>query len=1301
MIFSKQPTAKGVRILTFVVLCLLLLFSDANNLLASTAPEAGPTPQHVLKEAIETIESAENESIGAIDAGERTETAEALPSPANMALHKSYTVSIPANDSYADPNGTKLTDGAYGGTDFSNPAWVGHNANIDREIVIDLQEAKSISAIKANFLSDNGVGITAPELVTFFVSQDGVQWSKVKNVIRPRSNQSVSTALYEWNGNRDGFPKHQPNGQMAYARYVKMHTIVDYWMFIDEIEVLGYDGKQNKAVELTPDPAIEPEYLQAGEQTGYMNDLVLFYNGQYAEDAGNWNAEQFVPYVAYVDENGQPLDWMFDSGLFLGITAPSGRSFAEGTSPSNKEDWDWYIAKTLSEPASDAAQLNVAVRQTAQQLGEPNHKMKVAIMVPMPDSRQTDFGDVDGDGVSENLSNKADQEKVLRWYVREVTQKWKKSRYNNLELTGFYWMSETVTELNALQYTADLVHRNKLKFYWIPYYEASLYWKWQMFGFDAMAYQPNHYFAGTAAQRIADAAARAKKIGSGIEIEFDDGVFNLGPGRHKLIDYLQGAAEYGYDGDTFRAYYQDLRTLYKAAYDEKPENRQIYDWIYAFIHGQPLDFTVPGPQNLALNKSYTVSLPPSSSYPDTGGTELTDGIHGTTSFYNAAWQGHAGDFDRNFIVDLGEPKSIGAIKANFLNDRDPGINAPDDIRISVSMDGQNWARAAVVDKPASSDTGPHTLQYVWDGAVDGLPSQQPQGDMVYARYVKINLVLNVWAFIDEIEVWGEDGRLDGAVELTPDEPPQDGRYLEAGEATGGINDLVLFYNGQYNNNIGDWNASQFVPYVAYVDEDGQPTEWFFDGGLFLGLTAASGRTFVETNWEESSKKEDWEWYLNKTFNGDALQLNQAVSQVGAQLNDPNHKMKVVLMVPLPSTKQTDFGDVDGDGVSENFGDPAAGQANKEKAVDWYINEVLSRWTAAGYSNLELTGFYWMHEAASAEDQAVIRYTADAVHKHGFKFFWIPYYGASGYWKWQDFGFDAMAYQPNHFFTDGTTADRIRVAAENARKIGSGVEIEVDDRVFGNTAFRQKYIDYLQGGIDYGFDSSVFRAYYQSTHTLQKAAYSDFPRNRQIYDWTYDFIRGNPIDFTDPGPGTGPVDPEAHPNLALNAAYTVSLPPEPQYPDTNGTELTDGIYASPAFLDDGWQGHAHNTVRDFVIDLGEQKSIAAIKANFLQETSTGIHAPAVVEISVSTDGQNWAKLADVAKPAPTQAEPYSQMYRWDASKNGLPAHQPQGEYVYARYVKIHITLNVWAFIDEIEVRGENGRLDGAVVLTPDP
>ncbi|MFQ9681971.1 MAG: hypothetical protein ACLRZH_19425 [Ruthenibacterium lactatiformans] len=53
--------------------------------------------------------------------------------------------------------------------------------------------------------------------------------------------------------------------------------------------------------------------------------------------------------------------------------------------------------------------------------------------------------------------------------------------------------------------------------------------------------------------------------------------------------------------------------------------------------------TPDGPQNLALDKPYTVSHARRTPYGDTDGKELTDASFGSTDMYDAAWQGHSGN----------------------------------------------------------------------------------------------------------------------------------------------------------------------------------------------------------------------------------------------------------------------------------------------------------------------------------------------------------------------------------------------------------------------------------------------------------------------------------------------------------------------------------------------------------------------------------------------------------------------------------------------------------------------------------
>lgn len=78
-----------------------------------------------------------------------------------------------------------------------------------------------------------------------------------------------------------------------------------------------------------------------------------------------------------------------------------------------------------------------------------------------------------------------------------------------------------------------------------------------------------------------------------------------------------------------------------------------------------------------------------------------------------------------------------------------------------------------------------------------------------------------------------------------------------------------------------------------------------------------------------------------------------------------------MMIPNPGEYLSDFGDVDGDGISENFNEGIVGKeaalANRQKAVSWWIQEVKKRWEEQNYSNLELVGMYWLDEQVSTSE----------------------------------------------------------------------------------------------------------------------------------------------------------------------------------------------------------------------------------------------------------------------------------------------------------------------------------------------
>ncbi|NOU72677.1 DUF4855 domain-containing protein [Paenibacillus sp. LMG 31458] len=512
-------------------------------------------------------------------------------------------------------------------------------------------------------------------------------------------------------------------------------------------------------------------------------------------------------------------------------------------------------------------------------------------------------------------------------------------------------------------------------------------------------------------------------------------------------------------------------------------------------------------RNLASGLDYSWSEQPEASRPD-GSKKLTDGIHGALNMSDPAWVGHQKKMTREVVFDLGEAKSISKINARFLQDW-PTNEAlvPLTVSMYVSDDKENWGLLSHnATQLLWGDGPPRDETYTWDGSRDGIKSK-PGAQMAYARYVKVTFSMHTraWTLIDEIEIMGADGKLAGA-EVVPPEPVG---YLQAGEATAGIRNLGLLYNGYYDGGKGDWSKQRIIPNISYVNKSGEPVDWMFDGVLYLGLSTPEGHGF-----NGSANMSDWAWYLDKTFanNGDMDQLNAATVEVGAKLNQTDHKTKVVLMIPDPGEYMSNFGDVDGDGVVEDFRDSIGTDKalqNRAKAIQWYVNQAQQKWAEKNYSNLELVGMYWLEEqiSTSSTGPATVKLANDIVHAKNLKSFWIPHSLAYKAYMWKDVGFDAVAFQPNYFFGE-LGYDKLKDASNIAKQYGMTNELEFDDRMVNDGVFRERFVDYLNSGVETGLvQPTIFKAYYQGNNAVYDTAVSGAPSTRIMYDWLNQFVKG--------------------------------------------------------------------------------------------------------------------------------------------------------------------------------------------------
>lgn len=144
------------------------------------------------------------------------------------------------------------------------------------------------------------------------------------------------------------------------------------------------------------------------------------------------------------------------------------------------------------------------------------------------------------------------------------------------------------------------------------------------------------------------------------------------------------------------------------------------------------------------------------------------------------------------------------------------------------------------------------------------------------------------------------------------------------------------------------------------------------------------------------------------------------------------------------------------------------------------------------------------------------------------------------------------------------------------------------------------------------------------------------------------------------------------NHALQKSYTTFVAASPQYPDTNNTELTDGVHASTAYTDAAWQGHYLTNSYSFTIDLGSVKSIRQFESTFLRNDAAAILLPPKVKYYTSMTGTAFTQVAEVATPS-------------SSNLSIIPYQAVLNDSVVARYVKVFVENGpAWSFIDELKV-----------------
>ena len=427
--------------------------------------------------------------------------------------------------------------------------------------------------------------------------------------------------------------------------------------------------------------------------------------------------------------------------------------------------------------------------------------------------------------------------------------------------------------------------------------------------------------------------------------------------------------------------------------------------------------------------------------------------------------------------DLGNVAAVSSFTAQFTHRTSWGVQAPYEVTVFLSDDAKTWYKAGSMDVEPINDASLVEASFTMKKAVQ-------------ARYICFYFLTCNWVGVGELEAFGTTAVGNAPTlansGLATREQSAIGYKEPDADLLGGAKDLCLLYHGP---KLDGFTVEKLIPYLAYVDTEGNITDTMFDSFLFLNSGGFPSGNSSTAGYTES----DIKWVVDDLFaeNKNILALEQAAGQVKEALNlDSDFKYGLTIALYMPA------------GEDMNTEDKVA-------EIEKQIEQFEEKYNQYNFKNIELVGYYWYNEGVYPEDNepTVVTEASKLVHAKGVDFFWIPWFSASGVDTWQDYGFDVACMQPGYVFKEHILDSRLEYAANTARYFGMGIEIEIASATFQNEKLYRRYLEYLAGGAKYGYLENCVHMYYQEILCYYNAAKSGDAKVRLIYDYTYQFIKG--------------------------------------------------------------------------------------------------------------------------------------------------------------------------------------------------